>query len=117
MSMFVLRSICFFFSLFFFSIVYSTTTGGAGWDATGPTREAIETQDETGGETTGRGVNVRVILLFVLCSVYFFFSLFFFSIVYSTATDRAGWNVMGPADSGGTATQHGTRGQARGKRK
>ena len=39
----------------------------------GPTRVEIDTQNETGGTT------LRVMLLFVLYSIYFFFSLFFFS--------------------------------------
>ena len=71
--------------------------------------------DRNAGRDRGGEVKVRVMLLFVLYSVHFFFSLFFFSIVYSAATGRAGWNVMGPADAGGAATQHRTRGQAGGR--
>ena len=53
-----------------------------------------------GNRNAGRdegGQRVRVMLLFVLCSVYFFFSLFFFSIVYSTTSGRVGRNVTGPS--------------------
>ena len=73
MSMFVLHSICFFFSLFFFSIVYSTTTGGAGRGRTGPTRAAIETRDETRGSTGECHVNVCFpFYLFLLLTLLLF---------------------------------------------
>ena len=52
---FVLYSIYFYFSLFFLSIVYSATTGGAGRDATGPARAAQQHGTEQGGRRAGRG--------------------------------------------------------------
>ena len=50
--LFVLSSIHLFFSLFFFYIVYSTTTGGDVWDAMGPARAAQQ-------HGTGQGAGER----------------------------------------------------------
>ena len=59
-----------------------------------------EMRDKTGGSTETCNV-----ISFVLYSIYFFFSLFFFSIVYNTATGGAGWDATGPVRA---AQQHGT---------
>ena len=88
-----------FFSLFLFFIVSffaKISTGGLWWGRTGPTRAAIETRDETVGQ------QVRVMSCYLFS---FFFSLFLFSIVYSTTTDEAGRDATGPARA---AQQHGT---------
>ena len=68
-------------------------TGGVKQGQTGPMRVTIETRAETEGST----LSTCHFILFVLYSIYFFFSLFFFSIVYSATTDGTGRDATGPA--------------------
>ena len=97
MLFFVLYSICVFFSLFFFSVVYSTTTGRAGRDITVPTRAAIELQDKMGGG--GEATSMCHVPFCSLFCLFLLLTLLLFH--YLQYNNRRGWAGRNGANAGG----------------